>query len=194
MPGTKSTTLFGLDTVKTWMKVTSNKTDEDDRLTIAADAASEELERNTGVLFVKRTIVETMDGNGKTGAILRNAPVISVASITIGGVLQGASTYYVDLALGVITLLNYQLFPSGQKNVVITYDAGYDIQDGQSLPRDVYRAGLDLTKAIYDELARGAIAVSSITQGPMGTVMRATKYPLSVQRVIEQWKSARIVY
>lgn len=192
---TKSTTLFSLSTLKTWMGVTNLNSKEDERLVVAADAASEEIENQTGRRFVIRTLTETFSGRWQTTLYTKFAPISDGAAVTItvDGSALSTSAFFVEEDTGVIELLNYARFNKGQKNIVVTYPTGYDKKDGQNLPRDVVRAGVDLAKAIYDELARGSISVSSVTMGPSTTVVKAEDFPLSVKRVIQNWKSSRIV-
>jgi hypothetical protein len=193
MAETQSTTLFSLTTLKTWMNVPNLKSEDDEKLAIAADAATDEIEQETARAFVTRSITDTFNGRGQTGLTLSRGPVISITSVTVDGTVKAASDYLVDLKLGTIDLANYARFTTGQRNIIVVFQAGYDRQDGPLLPRDVYRAALDLTKAIYDELKLGAISVSSINMGPTSTIIKTSKRPLSVQRVIDNWRSVRVV-
>jgi hypothetical protein len=183
--GTKTTTLFSLETLKAWIKVTGIDDREDPRLVIAGDGATAEIETELDVLFVKRSVVETRSGDGKSTLVLQNAPVVSIDSFTVDGSAVAASAYALDADTGIIAMTS--AFNVGVKNVVIGYTCGYDVQDGDGLPSDIYRAGLDLAKAIYDELASGAIAATSVSLGASTMVIKTAKRPPSVQRVIDNW-------
>lgn len=187
MAETKKTTLFSLETLKSWIKVTGIDDSEDARLIIAADGATEELEKQTGVYFVQRSLTEVWSGDGKCAHALMNAPVISIDIFTINGSAVDASSYVFDEETGIITFTASGVFCCGVKNIVVTYTAGYDIQDGDGLPSDVYRAGVDLAKAIYDELAVGAIAATSVSLGASTMVIKPSEWPQSVQRVIKSY-------
>lgn len=196
---TAKTTLFSLEVLKTWKIVTGVDESSDDRLVIAADAATAELERNLDLYFVKRSVTETLSGTGKIALALRYAPVVSIDSFTVDGNTPDPSTYFLDKDTGIVTFTSATVFANspviggfneGIKNIAITYTAGFDIQDGPSLPQDVRRAALDLTKAIYDELTTGAIAATSVSLGPSSMVIKPSKYPPSVQRVMDAWAGA----
>jgi hypothetical protein len=209
LDATKATTLFSLETFKTWLKTQGVDTSDDMRLVVAADGATAEIERLTGVYFVKRSVSETFSGDGKIGHALKYAPVISIDAFTIDGVTvvgtpyivaspPASSDYYVDGETGIITFTGATTeypfsnggFGCGIKNIVIGYTAGFDQQDGANLPGDVYRAGLDLAKAIYDELAANAIAATTVSLGPSSMVIKAATRPPSVQRVIDSWAAS----
>lgn len=184
---TKATTLFSLATLKTWITVGAGVNTDDARLVIAADAASEEIETETGRVFVKRSITTTVNGLGKSGqAFPDNRPIVSVDAFTVDGTAQDPTSYVYDAKTGIFQFTGGG-FNTGIGNVVLTTTTGFDVQDGLSLPRDVYRAGLDLAKAIYDELAAGAIAATSVSLGASTMVIKAAKRPPSVQRVIDRW-------
>lgn len=195
MSATKVTTLFTLVAFRDWIRVGTGQNTEDSRLIIAADAASEEFERETERVFVKRTLVTRRNGIGKIAQAFPFArPIASIDAFTIGGVAQdtwsgGAmpASYVVDPETGIIQFTGGGSFPVGYGNIVLTTTSGFDVQDGINLPRDVYRAGLDLAKAIYDELTTGAIAATSVSLGASTMVIKSAKRPPSVQRVIEKW-------
>jgi len=190
---TKATTLFSLDAVKTWCKVTGPDSSEDPRLVIVGDAASEEIEQETSMVFVKRSLSFVLNGTGKCAFALPVQPIVSIDSFTINGSPVAPSTYVLDTDLGIVTFTGtVSGFSAGVKNVAVTVTAGYDAQDGPSLPRDVYRAGLDLAKAIWDELSTGAIAATSVHLGASTMVIKAAKRPPSVQRVIDTWRAVRV--
>lgn len=188
---TKTTTLFSLAALKDWIRITAGASanTEDSRLVIAADAASEEIESETDHVFVTRSLTVTANGSGRSGMFLPPArPILSVTSLTVDGALQDPSGYGFEADTGILQFTGGGCFSTGVRNVVLVASVGYDVQDGLNLPRDVYRAGLDLAKAIYDELATGAIAASSVSLGASTMVIKAAKRPPSVQRVIDRWQ------
>lgn len=193
---TAPTTLFTLESFKAWLRVQGIDPSQDDRLVIAADSASAELERETGRYFVKRVVTDTFDGDNKPKHALKFRPVVSpLTAFTMDGNPVDPSQYVVNTDTGIVTFLAtspwFAGFNLGIQNIVITYTAGFDLQDGPNLPGDIYRAALDQAKAIYDELTTGAIAATSVTLGGATMVVKAAKRPPSVQRVIDKWQDVR---
>lgn len=88
--------------------------------------ASEAVEGDTGITFRRRTIVETYDG-GCESVTLRQAPVLSVTTVTQSGVALTGSDYRVRPG-GVLTRVYGEYagvwFP-GVQNITVTYVAGY---------------------------------------------------------------------
>src|SRR5215207_2302540 len=82
--------------------------------------ASDAVERDLGRTLTRRAVVETYDG-GSNVLILRSTPVISITSLTVGGV---ATTSYTVDAYGFLRP-TYGWFTSGYQNVVVVYAAGY---------------------------------------------------------------------
>lgn len=201
MPGlqTKTTTLFSLPAVKAWLNITGVDNSQDAVLVTMADAASEEIEQETSVTFVTRAKTLTFSGNGKTARALAARPIQSITSFTMDGTVVDPTTYGFDVETGILYFLQSPQqgygpgFNCGVMNCVAVVQAGYDIQDGPSLPRDVTRAGLDLTKAIYDELKTGTIAATSVNLGGTSLVLKSAKRPPSVQRVIEKYATGWVL-
>lgn len=159
---------------------------DDGRYAAMADAATAEIEQLVDVPFVKRSITETFSGDDKIAHALKNAPIVSIDSFTIDGSAVASADYVLDEEFGVVTFTS-GTFTLGVKNVVVTYTAGFDVQDGPALPSDIVRAGLDLAKAIHDELVSNAIAATSVSLGPSTMVIKPAKMPPSVQRVLDNW-------
>jgi hypothetical protein len=180
-------------TVTTPATGTPTATLDDGRLLQAADGASAEIERQTGCVFVSRSCSEARHGNGRDTVLLKFRPIVSVSSVTIGGAAVLSTEYVIDADLGSLTLINGRVWTEGRKNVVLAYVAGWGAQDADTLPADVYRAGLDLAKAIYDELAAGVIAVTTVNVGASSMVLKTADFPPSVKRVIDTWRDWRVL-
>jgi hypothetical protein len=168
---------------------TPTVTIDDGRYAVMADDATAEIERELDLYFVTRTVTETFSGDGKTARALSNSPVGAITTFTIDGSAVAAANYVLDADTGIITFTSGG-FSSGIKNVVVTYTAGYDVQDGAALPSDIVRAALDLGKAIHDELVANAIAASTVSLGPSTMVIKPSAYPASVKRVLDSWSGA----
>jgi len=93
---------------------------DDDLLESLIEAATKKAEDYTGRAFVQRNIVETHIGDNTQVLKLRIQPVVSVASITVGG--DALTSYTERLSIGriyhlIVWPLDYE--------VVVTYAAGY---------------------------------------------------------------------
>lgn len=101
----------------------------------------------------EETFVEYRNGDGSYRMRLRHAPVASVASVVVDGVVIGASDYYVGFNF--IELLDGLLFTSGVRNVVITYNAG-----GGEITPDVRLCAATMLVAFYNYYGRSGADAS----------------------------------
>jgi hypothetical protein len=190
-PATAATTLVSLDALLAWMQAEDATTVQVTRLVQCVDAASALIESKTGLIFVTRAITETKDGNGRADLWLRRRPLVSVTSVTVNDAALDASQFVVDAEFGRLRR-KAGAWPSGLANVTVVYQAGYGAQDAATLPQDVVGACLDLTKAVYDELTTGAIALSSVSLGPGSLVLKQNLWPNAVKRVLDVWRETRV--
>lgn len=165
---------------------TPTVTVDDGRYALMADAATADFERAIDVPFVQRTITETRSGTGKGEFALDNNPVASITSFTIDGSAVDPTTYVLDTDTGIVTFISGSL-SCGRMNCLITYVAGYDVQDGAALPADIVLGILNLAKAMHDLAVSNAIAASSVSLGPSSMVIVPSKRPATVQAVIDNW-------
>ena len=89
--------------------------------------ASDAVERDLGRKLIRRTVVETYDGD-VSGIILRSTPVISITSVTESGTLLTSSDYVLNGHTGILyrgTTLSGLSWASGRQNIVVTYVVGY---------------------------------------------------------------------
>jgi uncharacterized phiE125 gp8 family phage protein len=180
-----------LDAFRAWMRVEEADDSKDELLVTAADAASAELEQGTSLIFVTRSVTDTLDGNGRTDLWLSRRPIVSVTSVTADGVLVDPSLYVLDARMGRLRMKS-GAWSCGMANIVVVYSAGYGAQDAATLPADVKRACLDLAKAIFDELVSGALTLSSVSMGPGSMVLKTGQMPPSVERVFDRWRETRV--
>jgi hypothetical protein len=73
---------------------------------------------------------ETYDGNGNSIQFLRNAPVLSVQSLTVNGSVVQQSTTFSAPGWGISDdgksiFMRGRNFPRGHQNITVTYTAGY---------------------------------------------------------------------
>ena len=188
---TAATTLVSLDSFRAWMRVEDADDSKDALLVTAADAASAELEQATSLIFVTRTVTDTLDGSGRVDLWLSRRPIVSVTSVTVNGAEVDASLYVVDAKMGRLRM-KAGAWSEGIANAAVVYSAGYGAQGAATLPADVKRACLDLAKAIYDELVSGALTLSSVSMGPGSMVLKTGQMPPSVERVLDRWRETRV--
>lgn len=133
-------------------------------------AASRFFETACGRRILLQTYAELHDGAGGCRLHLRQTPVVSVASLTIGSLTVppsagfGAAGWVID---GDVLVLRGHSFWRGAANVAVTYDAGW-----QSPPADVAEAVMELVGLRYrgrDRLGKvsesmGGIATTSYAQ------------------------------
>lgn len=154
-------------------------------ITTSSQTFSTLCNRNNG--FLAQSVTEIRNGRGSDRIALNWWPVLSVASVSVGGVAIPASIspsgfgWKVDT--GTLYLVN-GWFNRGIQNVVIVYSYGWP-----SIPEDVSQGVVELTEYKYNR--RGRIDQVSATQGtgPGGQTTRYSEkaIPLSVQDVIDQY-------
>ncbi|MBI4063471.1 MAG: hypothetical protein HY401_04130 [Elusimicrobia bacterium] len=83
-------------------------------------AATEEIERRTGMCFRIVAFTDEVDGNDLSTVFAHCFPIFEIFSVTMDGVLLPASAYVLNKRTGSIRLKNGAVFPEGVKNIVIT--------------------------------------------------------------------------
>ena len=201
---TRATTLWSLSVVRDWFAGTGSlgSADKDTEIERIADSASEFLENETGWKFVDRELDEIYNGDGSRLLRLRNGPLPSSETIiTLLTILRDeddaspdtilSTAYHVDKERRILRLKTHKdavdPFTRGFQNVRAKYNVGFGIQDAVTLPADIVRAGLDLSKYMWTEWTTGAIAASQISIGP-GNIFLKPDLPLSVKQVIDRWR------
>lgn len=121
--------------------------DDLEQLQFLTFVATDAVERDLGRAIARRTVVETHNGGG--GAIaLRKSPIISITSVTEGGVTVSPTFGYVpDLESRILyrgSSLVPQSFAWGRQNVTVTYVIGYT-----SVPATVRKVALNLIQAAW---------------------------------------------
>lgn len=149
--------------------------------------------------FLRATYVEQRNGTGTSLLVLRNSPIVSIASLTIGGVARQAESapgkgdgYVLDgktLYAG-----GCYIYGKGRMNVVVTYTAGYlPITDANcDIPFDLRQS---VVEAVADRYKRRSnigilsksIAGETITYGSISI-------PKSVAQVWDMYQDAAYGY
>lgn len=114
--------------------------------------AKDAVERDLGRVTTRRVVVESYDG-GDRSIILRQTPVLSVTSLTEGGVTVSPVYGYVLRILadggGIVERGSQQVpqgFWWGRQNVVVTYVAGYN-----DPPRILRKVALNAMQGMWQE-------------------------------------------
>lgn len=102
------------------------------------------IERVTGTSFISRTVTNEVHDGGVYGIVLRKPHVLSVTSATIDGV---AVTETLSVRSGVVQryatgATTPTAWTAGQRNVKVTYSAGYS----STVPADLKEAALTATR------------------------------------------------
>lgn len=192
---TKSTTLFALGTVKTYVK--ANATDHDAVLTRIADGVSEKIDTYIRRPFVTRSIVEVREGNGKQVLPLRQFPVQSVTQVRIRYSLLdawnviAATEYELDGFRGYL-YLKQLYWPQIPQGCEMTYSAGFAAQDSVDLPQDVVQAALDFVKFVYDRWKADTVSLGSLNLQQGGSAVIVPNLPKDVTDTLERYVKRRL--
>ncbi len=115
--------LTTLARAKQMLGVPADDTADDFALQLALAAASRAIEREMNRQLGRQVHTEVVDGSGRRFLRLRHYPINRVDSVTIGG--AAATDYETESYSGM--LLHPGCWPEGLRNVVVTYEAGYDL-------------------------------------------------------------------
>lgn len=155
-----------LSDLKPWLSFASTDVAHDTMLEVRANAVTEDIERETGRVFVSRSITQTLNGTGHALLYLRGYPNVVIASFTCDGVAVDAADYVLDADAGILTRKS-GVWTAGVGNYAITYTAGYA---RASLPASVLILGADILRSRYLSWTAGTDAFASVQMG--GTTMQ----------------------
>lgn len=191
--------MFAIQTARVYVQhvLSSGTGDSSDDALIAqiADGVSERIEKVTGRYFVKRTGLTLWQGPpsaDRRRRFLRYIPVVSVDSFSINGISLAENVdYTVDLTSGLVELFTHHFpHPNPAFPVVVSYTAGFDVQDGPALPADIYQAGLDYLKFAYSRsIANGLSSGTVRIGGTEATFVPAP--PKDILATIQTWADPR---
>lgn len=138
--------LVTLDTAYAWLRIPTGS--DDIALSMAITATSERMASWCGRALAPTACVETYDGNGNGRLVLRNYPIIGIASLTVDGRPVGAvagpgGPGYRHDTRRTVDLVG-DVFTRGPQNVEIAYTAGYT-----KIPADLAMACLDWLRLGY---------------------------------------------
>jgi len=174
-----------LDDVKAWLNMPLSNTNDDLVLQILISSFSDYVRQRTGRNNLSQIVqyTEIYDGNGNNEIFLRNPPIQSLISCTIGGYAvpfspaTNVAGVYITQELKSIAFRNsgWQLYPPssiypycftpGKGNVQVTYTGGYE-----TTPWDLYEVAMKVCALNYKrkdwiDLAAKNLGVTGSTGG-----------------------------
>lgn len=178
--------LTTLAKAKEWLGIPVSQTTDDALLARLVTAASEYIQKWLSRSLASQSYTEKRNGNGKTMMMLRNYPIVSVASVSINSVAispaSGPTSSGYQFDQDTIWLNGYD-FGKTPLGVTVQYTAGY-----AATPPEVEQACLELIGLRYREKDRiGHVSKSlagetvSFSQKDMSdsirTILQAYKRP-----------------
>jgi len=138
--------------------------DEAALTSLAADLieqASDIVDTHCGRDFtLHEDVAERLDGTGRRRLRLRGWPVVSVASVVVGGVSLTEDLEYEVDAAGILERVDGATWPVGRRNVSVTYSYGYTAAPGAiaGVVEDLVAGAL--THAARNRAVKGASSMS----------------------------------
>ena len=167
--------------IKPWLTFAPTDVAHDAMLEVRANAVTEEIERETGRIFVSRSVTETLDGTGHALLSLRGYPVTAVGTFTASGVAVAASDYVLDAEAGLLKRAALGgVWTPGVGNYAISYTGGYA---RASLPASVLALGIELLRARYLTWSSNADVYQSVSMG--GTTLQPIVDWVSIRKQID---------
>jgi hypothetical protein len=165
---------------------------------VIIDGVSDWMERETGYIWLERTITETFSGDNRPKHPFRFRPVTELTTVQYDETatidVDDTSLYFLEADYGMITLKGGQVFAAGIGNCSLVYKSGlkdYTSPTTGQTKADLYLAtGLDLMKVIFDRVQNGTLTVSSMNAGPFGTSIKAG-LPDTLKMQLERLKDTR---
>lgn len=151
----------------------------------AADWAEAIIERETGTSFVARTVVDTLDGDLTADLILTSPFLISLTSVSVGGVA------YTSPQLAALSFYNGVLrqplgytWAYGLGNIVVTYQAGYSAAPPADIKEAAMQAASYRLRTFYGDsgASERATSVSNET-GTTSLAIADKKHPTGLPEV-----------
>jgi uncharacterized phiE125 gp8 family phage protein len=195
---TKSTTLFSLAAVRTYLSIKGVANTDDDALLVqVADGVSEQVEQMTSRRFVNREVVEVLNARGRDSVLLRYMPAADVTAVRTrvhvseAWAAEDVDDFELDGFTGRLYAKNGD-FPSGPLTTEVTYTAGYDDQDGANLPAALVQAALAWVEFVYKRKKVGVIVTSTGING--NNITMVPKPPKDIEDAIMSFKKYRGVH
>lgn len=167
--------------LKPHLRLSSMDVADDVVLEARANEVTEELERETGRVWVSRSITETLSGTGTRVMYLRAYPVTApLTTFTLDGVAVDTADYVLDADAGILTRRS-GVWTAGVGNYAVSYTAGYA---RASLPASVVMLGVDLVRAKYLSWGTNVDVFQTQTLGGGGTLQPVVDW-VSIRKRID---------
>jgi len=196
-----STDLTTLANAKEYLGISGS--DDDTLLGNLIDRASEAIENYCRRKFAQETLTEYYDGRGSHRLVLNRRPVSSITSIYddldrdfTEDTLIDADDYVLYPDEGIVEFKNTaSTFPStaayfydGQRNVKVTYVAGYE-----TIPTDVEQACLMLVALLYNRAKQRADGIKQESQaGAYSVAYAGMLMTPEIKALLEPYREYRI--
>lgn len=170
--------LCDVDEVKDYLGLTG--TDADDFLQRSINDWSDTVESRLNRRLVAQTFEDEIHDGGKHSVILRNPPVISISSITVGLAALSELDYTYDSQSGIVRMLYSRMFPGDTGNVRVTYRGGCE-----TVPGDIHRKVIQLVALDYYLSGHGRKALAKRGESTQGGNVTYERGPQDQERIIE---------
>jgi len=169
--------IVSLADAKRHLNITATTDDEELRRTLAV--ATDAAERYANRALRRKTVSETHDG-GSPVLILRQPPVASVSSVTVGGVATTA--YVLDAAAGLLYAGTDggSTWTAGWQNIVVTYVTS------ATVPEVAEQAVLELTRHLWEQQQQGYRPGLGVVDGDVYAPGAAFAFPRRVTELLDQ--------
>jgi hypothetical protein len=150
--------LVSLSAAKSHLNMSATDTTDDEELRRTLAVATDLAERYANRALRRKTVAETHDGGGSV-LLLRQPPVASVTSVTVGGVATTA--YVLDPAAGLLYAgtAGGSTWAAGWQNIVVTYVAG------GNAPEVAEQAVLELTRHLWQTQRGSSVGLPGLGGG-----------------------------
>lgn len=132
--------------------------------------------------------VDTLNGDGTPSLYLKQSPVNSVTSLTVGGedFLSGVE---LDTDNGIVNLSTDSglTFSSGTRNIVTSYNAGYSV-----VPSDLAYAASWLTVINYNRIDQESIGITKNEFNGVKVEYDRSDIPVMVKHVLDRYRQVGI--
>lgn len=178
--------LTTLDNAKAYLGLDAGQSADDALLSRLISAASKFLTKQIDRTLASTAYTMTFDGDGDAWVLLREYPVVSVASVTVDGVTVPQRTTVTGegwlLDGDRVRLVGYT-FARGVQNCTIAYTAGYS-----TTPEDVEQAVIELVAYRYKSKDRTGIMSKTLVSNESVMFSGYSNSTASVDAVIEQYR------
>jgi hypothetical protein len=179
--------LTTLSNLKEYLDIEADDTEFDSLLSRLIEASSRQIEAYCRRAFDIQSYSETYDGNASDILFLKQAPIVSVASLSVDDQAVAGEDFkvYDDY----VRLLS-RLFTPGTLNVSVVYTAGFYDAQAESPPADIENACIQLAAFKYN--LRGAEGLAERRINQTGDSFAGLAIPLSVAIILDRYRRPKL--